>query len=79
MLVEERERGEAVVGVGEDVVDVVRVQLGAPGRDEERLGHPGRGELGHEPELRGGERPDRVVGGDDLDERVERLGAPNAW
>ena len=75
VLVEQRERREAVVGVGEDVVDVVRVQLGAPGGDEERLGHPRGGELGHEPKLGSGERPDRVVGGDDLDERVERVGA----
>ena len=35
VLVEELKCGEAVVGVGEDVVDVVRVELGAPGGDEE--------------------------------------------
>ena len=75
VLVEQRERGEAVLGVGEDVVDVVGVQLGAPGRDEERLGHARGYEVGDEPELCGGERPDRVVRRHDLDERVERVGA----
>ena len=74
MLVEQRERREAVLRIGEDVVHVVGMQLGAPGGDEERLGHPRRGDFRYQLELRGGERPDRVVGGDDLDERVERVG-----
>ena len=73
VVVDPEERCETVLRVGEDVVDVVRVQLGPPGGDEEGLGHPGRRQIGNELELRGRERSDGVVGGQDIDEGIERV------
>ena len=72
-VIDPGQRREAVLLIGQDVRDVVRMELGPPCGDEDGLRHPGGCELRDQLDFGARERSYGVIGGDDLDERVEGI------